>query len=205
MKTIVITAFLLGLFVQYTLGQGAQADQIKRRARELNNQNNVRQGVTPPAQAPTRPVVTPRPAATPVKAAPPTAATVQQQNVTRIQTELAAIKAGSPLTDEQKKKLTATILAAARGPKKPTTATVTKFVNDFASALGGKTLATEQQTRLAQNLEALVNSASLPASQSQAIAEDVQAILQVAGAKRADAASAATAARAITAELVKAR
>lgn len=204
MKMIIITASLTALFVQASLGQGAQADQIKRRARELNNQNNVRQGVTPPTQAPAKPVVPPR-VVQPAKTAPQTPASVQQQHIARIKADLAALKAGTALTAEQKQKATANLLAAARGPKKPTTTTVSKFINDFSAALGGKALTPEQQDRLAQNFEALVNSANLATAQTDAIADDVQAVLQVAGAKRADAVTARTAAKAIAAELLKAK
>ena len=55
MKLLALTAFALGLFAHQAFGQGAQADQIKRRAKELSNQNNVRQGVPAPSQPPAKP------------------------------------------------------------------------------------------------------------------------------------------------------
>jgi len=49
MKIWLCIVCVLGLGVAATFGQGAQADQIKRRARNVADQNNARQGA-PPAQ-----------------------------------------------------------------------------------------------------------------------------------------------------------
>lgn len=199
-KPLLLLLLAAGLFAQQTFGQGAQADQIKRRAKDLNQQNNVRQGVAPPAQAPAKPVAVPAPTiARPAAPAPPV--TVQQQHVARLKAGLASLKAGTPMTAEQKKQFTNDLLAAARGPKKPSVAAVGKFVNNFATALGGKTLDPAQQSRLAQNLEAVVNSAAMPVTQTDAIVGDVQAILEVHGAKRNDAVSVAKDLKALAAEL----
>lgn len=202
MKEILLIAVAMGLFAQDTFAQGAQADQIKRRAKDLNQQNNVRQGVAPPAQAPTKPVAVPAPAAV-RPTAPATPATVQQQHVAKLRITLAALKAGNPMTTEQKKQLTNDLLAAARGPKKPSPTTVAKFVDNFATALAGKTLDPAQQSRLSQNLEAVVNSEAMPATQTDAIAGDVQAILEVSGAKRNDAVTVARDLKALAADLRK--
>src|ERR1700674_3101995 len=78
------------------------ADIIKQRAKELNNQNNVRQEVAPPTQ-PTQP-----PASTP----PPSS-----QSLTRLQADLAVIQGGSVVTAEQKQKLANGLIAAAQGAK----------------------------------------------------------------------------------------
>ncbi|MCW5553804.1 MAG: hypothetical protein KIS67_16800 [Verrucomicrobiae bacterium] len=200
MKPLLLLLLAAGVFTQQSFGQGAQADQIKRRAKDLNQQNNVRQGVAPPKQAPAKPVTVPAPTTARTAAtAPP--ATVQQQHVARLKADLASLKVGTPMTAEQKKQLTNDLLAAARGPKKPSVAAVGKFVNNFATALGGKTLDPAQQSRLAQNLEAVVNSAAMPVTQTDAIAGDVQAILEVSGAKRNDAASVAKDVKALAAEL----
>lgn len=202
MKSLLLTVVALVLFVQQSFAQGAQADQIKRRAKDLNQQNNVRQGVAPPAQAPAKPVTVPAPAAarTAVSATP---ATLQQQHVARLKTDLAALKPGIPMDSGQKQQFINNLQAAARGPKKPSGATVGKFVNNFATALAGKTLDPSQQSRLAQNLEAVVNSAAMPVTQTDAIASDVQAILEVGGAKRNDAVTVAKDLKALAAELRK--
>jgi hypothetical protein len=156
-----------------------QMDQVKRRARDLSNQNNVRQGVPPPVQIPPR-------AAQPV--APRTmiatnAATVQAKNVAKIQKDLAAIKAGSSATDAQKQQLAMDVTGCARGTK-PGSAIVKTFVDSLAAVLPDGTVTPEQQSRLAQNIEAVANSKEFSSVQYDAILADVKATLEVAGISR---------------------
>lgn len=193
MKLPLVTFLWVGLLAHSACGQGAQADQIKSRAKETVNQNNVRQGVPAPAQT------QPRPSAT---AAPPAAnnAVTQAQSLTRIKSDLAGFKTGTVATAEQKQKLTVNLAYAARGPK-PSLATVKKFVDSLTAALTGATLAPEQQIRLAQNLEAVCNGKSFPAAQFDKIIEDTQAILEVGTVKRATALSVAADLKAIGAEV----
>ncbi len=188
------------------LGQGAQADQIKRRAKELSNQNNVRQGVPPPSQPPASPAAKPAtpPAPTAVRPATATPAATQQQSVARLTADFAAIKPGSAVSPEQKQQLLKSMALAVRGPTKPFLPTVTKFGNSLADALAEKSLGNAEQARLAQNVEAVLNSERLPAAQFDAIIADVQAILQVSGTKRNLAVSAANDLKAVGAEIRKA-
>ncbi len=177
MKLFIITASLIALCAQQGFGQGAQADQIKRRAKELSNQNNVRQGVTPPA--------TPSPN-TPVAAKPaaPAVATAQQ-GIAKLQVDIAGIRTGTPATSEQKTQFMKDIAVASRGPTKPSLPTVTKFVNELTAALAEKSLGATEQARLAQDIEAVLNSAAMPVMQFDAVIADAQAILQVGDVKRA--------------------
>ena len=180
MNLFIALAIAAGFICHDALGQGAQADQIKRRARELSNQNNVGQGVPPPSQPPTRPALSPTAARPPT--APP--ATSQQQSIARLTADFAVIKPGTSATPERKQQLIKDMAAAVRGATKPSLPTVTKFVDSLAEALAGKNLAAAEQSRLAQNVEAVLNSERLPAAQFDAIIVDVQAILEVGGAKR---------------------
>jgi len=193
MKTLPAVLAALCLLTQFAAGQGAQADQIKRRAKELSNQNNVRQGVTPPAQPQTRPTVTPQVSSTKPAVTP-------QQGIAKLQADIAAIKAGSPATAEQKQQFIKDIAAACRGTK-PSLTTVTDFVNELTSALGGKPLDPAQQSRLAQNVDGILNSTAMSSSQFDAIIADVQAILQVGSAKRSAATSAANRLKAVGSEV----
>ena len=177
-------------------GQGAQGAQIKQRAKELVNQNNVRQGVPPPAPPAPRPAA-PAPPGTP---AAPNPAVLQAQNISKIKADLASLKPGSPVTREQKQQLIKDLAVAARSAK-PSLPTVTKFVDTLAAALGENTLGEPEQERLAQNLNSVFNSKPLPASQFDAIIADVQAILQVGGVKRPAAASIAGNLKAVGAEV----
>lgn len=177
-------------------GQGAQGAQIKQRAKELVNQNNVRQGVPPPASPAPRSAVP----ATPGNAAAPTPAVLQAQNISKIKADLAALKPGSPVTPEQKQQFIKDLAIAARSTK-PSLPTVTRFVDTLTAALGENNLGAPEQERLAQNLHSVFNSKPLPATQFDAIIADVQAILQVGGVKRPVAASIAGDLKAVGAEV----
>jgi len=179
-------AFLVTNFALLSpaFGQGAAAVQIKQRAQELVNQNNVRQGVPPPAP----PAVPPAAPGAPSNAAAPNPAMLKAQNISKIKADLAALKPGSPVTPEQKQRLIKDLAVAARSTK-PALPTVTKLVDTLTAALGENTLGEPEQERLAQNLNSVLNSKPLPAAQFEAILADVQAILQVGGAKRSVAVS----------------
>ena len=80
----VLTVLTLGCLQSF--GQGAQADQIKRRARNLAEQNNARQGAPPSATPqPAAPAPAVAPAATPQQLTP------QQKSVAGIRGELALL------------------------------------------------------------------------------------------------------------------
>jgi hypothetical protein len=142
------------------------ANIIKERAKELNDQNNVRQGVTPPAQ-PTAPAATPRSAA----------ASAPSPALTQFQADLAAIKISTPVTDQQKKKLTQDLLAVAQGVK-PSHATVARFIDDLTAALVENPLPAASRSRLVQELDAVLNPGKYPQAKLDGIFADVQAIFQ---------------------------
>lgn len=167
------------LLTPSALGQGAQGAQIKQRAKELVNQNNVRQGVPPPVPPPPRPAGVPTPGAP----AAPNAVNLQAQNISKIKADLAGLKPGSPVTLEQKQQLIKDLAVAARTTK-PSLPAVTRFVDSLSAALAANSMAAPEQERLAQNLNSVFNSKPLPAAQYEAVIADVQAILQVAGVKR---------------------
>jgi len=197
-STLWYIAFLIFVFAFFSpaYGQGAQGAQIKQRAKELVNQNNVRQGVPPPAPPAPRPAAP----ATPGTSAAPNPTVLQAQNISKIKADLAALKPGSPVTPDQKQQFIKDLAIAARTTK-PSLPTVTRFVDTLAAALGENLLGEPEQERLAQNLNSVFNSKALPASQFDAIIADVQAILQVGGLKRPAAASIAANLKAVGAEV----
>ena len=187
MKAFLVAIFAVTLLSTPAFGQGAQGAQIKQRAKELVNQNNVRQGIPPPA---------PPPAAT----TPGNPAAIQAQNISKIKGDLEKLKPGSPVTPEQKQQIIKDLAVAARSTK-PSLPSVTKLVDALAAALGENSLGAQEQERLAQNLNSVFNSKPLPAAQFDAIIADVQAILQVGGVKRSAAASIAADLKAVGAEV----
>lgn len=176
MKKFSVIAVLLALL---SVEATAQMDQVKRRARDLSNQNNVRQGVPPPVQVPPRaaqPVVSRTVVAT-------NSATLQARNVAKIQKDLAAMKTSSVASDGQKQQLVIDITGCARGTK-PGLTSVKAFVDSLAGVLPDGTVTPEHQSRLAQNIEAVTNSKEFSPVQYDAILADVKATLEVAGIKR---------------------
>lgn len=178
MKTLIFLALATAAALN-AAAQGAQGVLIKQRAKELRDQNNVRQGVPSPAQPATA-------AAAPARATN-SVASLKLQNIGRIQTELAAMAGRADVSAEVKQRLARHLLAAARGPARPTGQTVTRFVEELAAVLARANLESAERARLAQDLNAAFDCAELPPERVQAILADVQAILQVSGVRRQDA------------------
>jgi hypothetical protein len=145
---------------------------IKQRAKELNNQNNVRQGVPPPTQ-PTQPAATP---------GAPAAPTISPA-LTRFQSDLAAITANSAVTPETKQKLAQELLAGAQGTK-PSAPTASKLAEDIAAACAEKPLSFDSRARLVRELDAVLNPGKYPQAKLDGIFADIQAIFQANGLNR---------------------
>src|SRR5262245_26317237 len=138
------------------------ADQgviIKQKAKDIRDQNNERQGVTPPSPSPggAAPATAP---ATPPTPAPPVL-TSQQQGLSKMLTYFNALKSGSSITAEQKEQFATDLLSIAQGATKPSEKSVTKLANDLTTSLTDKNLTGPQRARLAQNVQAVLNSANI--------------------------------------------
>jgi hypothetical protein len=194
MKTCAAFMVIGGFLATHALGQGS-AVMIKNRAKETVNQNNVRQGVPPPAQPP--------PGSPPGQgkpAVPAVAGVSQSQAIARLKTDLVNFKTGSQATAEQKQQFIKDLAVTARSGK-PSLLTVTKFVDSLTIGLSEVSLTEDQKGRLAGNIDAVLNSKPLPASQFDAIIADVQAIMQVGSLKRTSAANIANDLKAVGAEV----
>lgn len=189
MKTKIAAALLIAALAPAALAQYGQA--IKR-AKETANQNNVRQGVPPPAP--------PQPAAPPAAGTPPPNTVNQAQTLAALQKDLAGFKVGTAISDAQKQQFTITLAKAARG-NKPSLGPVKKFVDSLSSALASATLTDEQRTRLAVDIDAVLNSRSLTTTAFDKTIEDTQAILQVGSVSRTTALSVAADLKAIGTEV----
>jgi hypothetical protein len=147
---------------------------IKQRAKELSNQNDVRQGVTPPSQA------GPQAPATPVPL------TIEQQSLNRFRADLAAIKAEEPVTPEKKQQLARDLIGAALAPK-PSPEAAKKLAEDLSAAFSQKPLTAESRARFVQEIDAVLNPSKYPQAKMPAIFDDIQAIFQTSGLTRKDA------------------
>jgi hypothetical protein len=171
-------------------GQGSDMI-ILQRAKELSNQNNVRQGVPPPAAPAT-------PAATPVAAPAP-----QLHGPAKLQADLFAIKNSAQATPARQQLIASDLTSMAQGTVKPSPASLNKLAADLTAACGEKALPLASCSRLAQNLNAVLSGSHFPATQMQAIVDDVQAIFQANGLARNRAVAIADNVKAISTEIHK--
>jgi len=162
---------------------------IKQRAKELSNENNVRQGVAPPTQ-PTQP--------TPATAQP--AAPTLAPALAGFQTGLGAISAGSQVSAEQKQRLTQQVVAGALGAK-PSVSAASKFTEQVTAASAEKPLSATSRARLVQELDAVLNPGKYPGAKLDGIFSDIQAIFQENGLTRMKAVELANSVKAMSTEI----
>ena len=142
----------------------AQSDVIlKQRARDINAQNNVRQGVTPPSQ-PSQPS---QPGPASASTAP---STVLQQSLAKVRADLAAIKVNVPVTAQQKQQLARDLLASAQGASKPSQSTIGALAESLAAAFVQKPLSEADRNRLVSDLAAVLNPAKIQPAQINGVA-----------------------------------
>jgi hypothetical protein len=172
----------------------AQADPaviIRERAKELSNQNNVRQGVA----SPTQPALsTPTPSAL-------TGPTLSPA-LLRFNTEIAAIRADAQVTPDQKQKLAQDLIVSAQGAK-PSLGSTSKLAADLSAAFTEKPLSATSRARFVQELDAVLNPAKYPQAKLDGIIRDVQTIFQENGLARMKAMAIADDVKAIAAEIQK--
>lgn len=145
---------------------------IRERAKELSNQNNVRQGIAPPTQ-------TAQPAMTPNAPAAPTLSPA----LMRFNTDLTAIKADGIVTADQQQKLAQQLMAAAQGAK-PSLKSASKLAADISAAFAEKPLSAASRARFVQELDAILNPGKYPQARPEGIIKDIQAIFQDNGLSR---------------------
>ena len=169
---------------------------IKQRAKEIRDQNNVRQGVTSPGQA-----------ASPSQPSAPSASSapspVLQQGLAKLRADLAAFKPNSPVTPQQKLQLKNDLLASAQGAGKPSSATISVLADSLSAAFTQSAFPDKDRDRLVSRLAAVLNPANIQSAQMDAIYADVQAIFQANGLTRKDAVKIVDQVKAVGAETRK--
>ena len=155
---------------------------IKQRARDVTQQ---------PAPAA-------RPAAQPANAAPLPEA--QQQNITRLQADLAALLIKTQVTPGLPQQFQKDLIGAGQGPSKPGRESISRLADDLTAALSDRKLSAAQQARLAKALHVVLNSA-YPPTEARAYANDAVAILKVIGAGQAEVEAVVNDLKTIAAEL----
>jgi hypothetical protein len=185
MKTTLLFLSALVLGVNAVL---AGSEQIAvQRAKELVNENNVRQGVAPPTQSSSPSGSAATPAPTPA-------------SITRLQADLAALKSGSDVSAAQKQKLAQDLIAAAETGSKPSAAAAKNLADGLSSAFAEKPLSPTSRARLVLELDAVLNPSRYPKAKLDGIISDIQAIFQENGAARKDAVAIADNVRTVAGE-----
>ena len=165
---------------------------IRERAKELRDQNNVRQGVESPAQA------NQQLAPTPMAPAPPTLS----PGILRFNTDVAAIRADAQVTPEQKQKLAQELVQGSQGGRLSLT-TAAKLAGDLSAAFAEKPLSATSRARFIQELDAVLNPGKYPQAKVDGILRDIQAIFQENGLARMKAVAISDDVKAIAAEIQK--
>ena len=184
----------------------AQAHIIKQRAKDLNQQNNVRQGVTPGApSAPVNPATPPPAAPTPATPQPAVASpeALRRYDVTRTKSDLTAIKPGATLTAAQTDKIARNLASTARGPVKPSAKSTSQLARDLGAALSGSNLPPTSRSKLAEDLVTIMNCGGNPTSKTQSTIDIVLATLEGGGVDRKLAGAVAADLKSIAGELQK--
>jgi hypothetical protein len=196
--------FLL-LLLSLTIGtMFGQAHIVKQRARELSDQNNARQGITPTAPgtparpAPAAPVAPPQP----MVASPEV---LRQYDINTIKGDVAGIQPGATIDAGQTEQLTKNLTTAARGAAKPSAKAVAQLSQDLGPALLQARLTEANQAQLAEDVVSLLNCGGMAAADTQAKITSVQATLQRGGVERKLAVAVANDLKRIAGEIQKSK
>lgn len=127
----------------------------------------------------------------------------QQQNLQKLQADLAAIKEGSQVTQAQIDALAASLMAIAEGATKPSQESVQKLAEDLADALSDGTLSSLEIVKLTNDIQRVLNSANIPMSEVDQVIADAKAILAASNIDRSDIETIAGDLKAISSELQK--
>lgn len=184
MKMFLATIMLLAFITSGARAAGIV--DIKQKARNVTQQ-------PAPAPAPAA-----KPAAQPANT--PALPEAQQQNITRLQADLAALVIKTQVTPGLAQQFQKDLIAAVQGPSKPGRDSISRLAEDLAAALTDRKLSAVQQTRLAKALHVVLNSSYSP-TEAVAHANDALAILKAIGAGQAEVQAVANDLKAIAAEL----
>ena len=172
---------------------------IKQKAKNVRDQNNANQGVTP--SQPSSSSFGQSSAPTPVPAQP--AAPLPPQAITTLQGDLAEFKSKADVTPELTQRFAKDLAAVAKADRKPSAESLEKLAQNLGLAVAGKSLTPSQRSRLAQNLITVMNASRTPQEQVDNAIADVYAVLQAAKVGREETAAAGNSLKAIASELRK--
>lgn len=205
MKVIILS--FLALTLAGDFAARAQSDMIiKQRAKNLRDANNAQQGV--PSDTPPPPPAPAAPPAPPPAAPPPPPSPVEielKQNLTRLQTDLNAIKPDATNSDEVKLSLERDFSTLAKGSVRPSKASLTKLADDLSAALSASGVTLREEGQLSQAINAIVNSSLITPAQAQTFVVVAQTSLKSSGVSDNNVATITADLKAIIAEIQKSK
>lgn len=188
MRALILTAIVS---LAFFWSASAQPETIiKQRARSVGSGGN---NARPTSPAPSGATVRPMPVATP--------ASSQQQHISRLKADLAAVRSAGAVSEQAKKDFARDLLGIASGSNKPSSNSVNAVANTLLPALTEKKLSTALLDRLVQKLVVLANSHGLSETRAQEIADEAQTALTSAGISTETAAQIAMQLRALAADV----
>jgi hypothetical protein len=203
-RTFMKTALIVLTFSLAASSLFGQAHIVKQRARELSDQNNARQGVTPAAPgSPGQSAPTPAPPAGPPQPMVASPEVLRQYDVSTLKVDIAAVKPGAAIEAGQTEQLTKNLTTAARGTAKPSAKALAQLSQGLGAALVQARLTEPNQAQLAEDLVSLLNCGGVSAADTQARITSVQATLQRGGVERKLAVAVANDLKVITGEIQK--
>src|SRR5262249_55366541 len=135
---------------------------------------------------------------------PTTAANAwQAAGLSRLPTDLAAVKMSAPVPLSQNQLITQDIMVIA-GVTKVSSATAAKLARSLTDALATKSMSATDRSRLVQDLNSALGSPNQPKTQMETVLADIQAIFQANGLPRKDAVEIVDNVKAVAAEVQKA-
>jgi len=173
---------------------------VKQKAKEVRDQQNERQGVTP--ASPNRTTDQPAAGTPPARTLYTTrqAAPALSPQVANLSASLGAIQQVDSATEEHTRQLTKSLSAAAQGPVEPSTGKINKLAGDLSRALEGTELSSARRNQLAQQIDSALKD-TLSAKEMEALTSEIHDTLRDAGAGRVDAAVVSNDLKSIIAEI----
>jgi hypothetical protein len=127
----------------------------------------------------------------------------QKRNLQKLQSDLAAIKSGSQVTQAQKDALAADLTSMAQGATRPDSSLVNQLSNDLSRAISDGKVSTAEIAQLSKDIQQVLDSANISSAQVNQAISDAQAILKASGVSQSDAQLVQSDLKAIAAEFQK--
>lgn len=117
----------------------------------------------------------------------PTLSTQQQQNLTKLKTDLQALQGKSEVTTAQKNAVKQDLQKILSGACKPSQQSVQTLANDLSKAVADGTISTSEATKLVHDVTVVLNEANVSQQDVQKLLADVQTLLKATNLSRSDA------------------